>query len=59
MGYLCPLMAPRADLNNNYGRVKIRINGNAIEPIIDTDPLNDRFHKEFPTQKCRPAEVQF
>lgn len=59
MGHLCPLLAPRADLDNNYGRVKIRINGNAIEPILRRDPLNHRFHTEFPLQKCRPAEVHY
>lgn len=52
-------MAPRKDLDNNYGRVKICINSNEIEPILRKDPLNKRFHKEFPTQDRRPAEVHY
>lgn len=48
--FLFPLVAPRADLDNAFGRVKIQIHGdiaNAIVPIYTKDPLNNRFHKRL------------
>lgn len=59
-GYLRPFVAPRADLNNNIGRVKIRIDGhhaNVTVPIFDNDPLNDRFLELFEIHQTVPAEV--
>lgn len=53
-------MAPRADFNNNYGRVKILIDGNngdEIEPLLDDDPLNFLFFKRFGPNNIRSAEI--
>lgn len=60
-GKLYPLVASRADLNNNYGRVKLLINGNnanVIVPILKEDHLNSRFYKKTgPNKYIRAAEI--
>lgn len=43
-------MDPRADLNNKYGRVEIRIDNEhayVIEPILKNDSLNILFHLDY------------
>lgn len=57
---LYPFMAPRTDLNNHYGRVKIRINNdtaNETVPISNQDSLNRRFFNEFERKNIRFAEI--
>lgn len=57
---LWPFMSRRADLNNNYGRVKLRMNGNNANeavPILNNDPLNYLFYERFAPNKIRRAEV--
>lgn len=58
-GYLFPLMAPRLDLNNDYGKVKICThgnNGNEIVPILNDDPLNRLFRRAFGSQHVLAAD---
>lgn len=52
---LFPFMARRTDMNYNYGRVKVRINGkiaNVTEEIPRNDLMNNLFHK-----KCGPENI--
>lgn len=59
-GKLFPFMTPRAHLNNNYGRIKIRIHGNNADEIVSIskeDPLNSRFGKKFGPENIRSAEI--
>lgn len=58
--YLCHFMARRPDLNNLYGRVKLRINGNnanEIVPILNRDPLNHLFFNEYEPEETHFAEI--
>lgn len=55
-----PLTARRVDLNNNYGRVKIRIDGNDADvtaPISSDDPLNRLLFEKFKSKNIRMAEI--
>lgn len=57
-GYLLPFMAPREDLHNHYGGVKLRINGNIadeIVPIMNRDSLNSVFGEIVGPRNIRPA----
>lgn len=59
LGHLYPFMARRADLDNEYGRVKLRINGstaNEIVPILDNDPLNGVYGDNFKPKNLLPAD---
>lgn len=58
---LCPFMAARRDLNYEYGKIKIHIDGkyaNVFEPIFKTDPLNDLFYKKFPAERIRQVQIK-
>lgn len=58
-GYiLCPFVAPRVDIDNRIGRVKLRIheaNANEILPIFGDDPLNNMFFKPLQKEHIRDA----
>lgn len=61
LGNLFPLMAPRADLNSNYRRVKVPIDGhnaNVILPISEEDPLNRLFFKKFGPKNMRAVKIR-
>ncbi|XP_033231417.1 uncharacterized protein LOC117182352 [Belonocnema kinseyi] len=59
---LLPLVAHTADLDNDYGRVKVRIDGNNANftvPILENDPLNDLFRKKFGRKNVRTAVIHY
>lgn len=59
-GRLCPLTVPMEDMNNNYVRVKLHINGNnanKIVPISKKDHLNSLFRELFGPENVRTAAV--
>lgn len=58
LGYLRPFMALRAEFQNSYVKVKIRINSNEIVPILPGDPANNLFFKVFGRKNIRIAEIQ-
>lgn len=59
-GYLLPLVAPRADLSYELGRVKVQIHGNIAnitEPLLTGDPINNNFFHKFEEHNIRDAEL--
>lgn len=60
-GYiLCPYIAPRVDLNNRAGRIKLSIHdvdASEIAPIFENYPLNKIFFKGLGAEHIRIGKI--
>lgn len=63
LGTLCPIMAPRADLHNRMGRVKVRIVGNTASetaPLLDEYRVDRRmFREHFEDPEAKKGNLRY